>query len=297
MKEESKTKKVVKKTAPKTVSKKVVKTTKAAPKKTSVKKIAAPKTSASKKSTVKKTLTPKKTVVKKESTAVKTSTSKPAVKKVATKVSTTKKVAPKVEEKKVETAVVASKVESQKLEGELNQKLVLRVVLVVAFTLIFIIFVMGIIDTMINPFRYGGSQPSYIISNNILKESNVIDVREAKYKLKPLNGDYFVYVSYSSNKINSFERKLVEMLDKYDIKDKFYYINANPIKEYDNQVELANKYLGYTDVLISKIPTIVYVNKDNIVRIENIITRSDNNMISTGDFQNLLDINGFKAKK
>ena len=55
-------------------------------------------------------------------------------------------------------------------------------------------------------------------------------------------------------------------------------------------VKLVNEYLGYSDVLVSKVPTILYVNEDNIIRIENIITRDDDELITSGDFQKLLDI-------
>lgn len=280
MKEE--TKKTVKKSAPKT--------TKAAAKKAVVKKATAKTaTKASTKSSVKKT-----------STKVATKKS-PIVKKSASKVSSAKKtpvpvktvVEEHVEEKK--EVVIEQKVASD----ELNRDLILRVVLVIAFTLIFVILIIGFVDSMIHPIKGGVNQsvaPSYIVSNNLLKESNIIDIKEAKYKLSVLNGDYFVYVTYNSNAINSFEKKLVKLLDEYVIREKFYYIDASSIKDFDNKIELANKYLGYNDASISKIPTIIYVNKDNEIRSENIITRSDEKMIQIDDVQKLLDINGYTKK-
>ena len=264
-------------------------------KKNGTKKVTTKKTVASKSSTTKKATVTKKVVtspIKKTTKKVNSSTStkKTPVRKV-------KAVSGDVDKKQIILEPILE-AEVKKEENDLNKDLIIRVLLVVSFTLIFILLIIGFVESMINMSNNSKTKvDSYIVSKDVLKESNIIDIRDARYKLKSLTGDYFIYVTYSTNNINNFEQKLVNILDKYDIKDKFYYIDANPIREYDNKIELANKYLGYTDVLLSNIPTIIYVNKDNIVRIENIITKNDNKMITIGDFQNLLDINEFKAMK
>ena len=160
---------------------------------------------------------------------------------------------------------------------------------------------MGFIGSLTNSITVNSDvKKSYLVSEKIVEPRNAIDIRSASKILENINGDYFVYISYTNknyDNVQTLERGLANLIDKYDLKNKFYYVNIDPVMNYDNSIDLINKYMGYTDVLISKVPTIVYVNKDNIVRRENIITRLDDNLITVGDFQSLLDNNQFVAKK
>ncbi|MBR1416243.1 MAG: hypothetical protein IJ572_00295 [Bacilli bacterium] len=289
-------------------------------KKTSVKKETAKKASTTKTSAAKRVVTKTATAAKK--TTTKKVTTKPTTKTVAkssakktasvkapAKKTTSKKVVKKketiAEPKEVTTSrIIESSVakeiapEVKVEESNTNKDLVLRSIIIMTYTIIIVLLVIGFIDSLINAKPNKVDTDSYIVSKQVLKESNIIDIRDARTKFSNFNGNYFIYLSYSNNSlINTFEKELENVIDKYGLKDKFYYVSLDAIKDYDNRLELTNKYLGYTDVLVTKLPTIIYVNNDNIVRRENIITREDNNLITIGDFQNLLDINNFKTKK
>ena len=274
MKEETK-----KTTTKKTVTRKS--TTTGTTKKTTAKS-SKPKTKTTK-ATATKT-TPVKKVSTKKTTTKKSSTSKP-------KTSTTKKttsVAKKVTEPKV---AVTKKVE----EENLNRDLILRSVLLISYTLIIVLLIMGFIDSLskVNAPKVEKEVTSYIEKNNLFSKSNIIELEDASFKLNALNGDYFVYITYTDEKVNAFEKELIELLNEKNIKDKFYYVNIDKIKDETNVIELVNKYLNYKDALVTKVPTIVYINKDNVLRVENIINRLDNNMMDINDVQSLLDRNGF----
>src|SRR5574344_245545 len=135
---------------------------------------------------------------------------------------------------------------------------------------------------------------SYLVETNSIKSDNVLSLTDAKTKLNGLSGDYFIYISYqNSNEIYRLEKKLASVIKSYNLTDKFYYIDVKSIKDNDNYIQELNALLGYRDVLVKNVPTIIYVDSKNIIQYQNIITRTDNKMMNIGDFQQLLDINGF----
>lgn len=249
-----------------------------------------------KKTTTKKTSTKKVSASKKTTGVKKTTTKKKSV--------TPKKTAPK-KQTNISTAVESVikeevKVEPKK-EVKRNTDLLLRAILTMSYTLITVILVIGFGETYINNLKVEPAfKPPYLVQQEILNKSNILTLDNAKEVLGSLDGDYFVYVGYT--KMYNGEMRILDMgisglIEKYDLKDKFYYLNIDSIIRKKNKVALVNSYLGYKDVLISKVPTIVYVNSENIVRRENIITREDDKLITVGDFQKLLDINQFVVKK
>ena len=256
-----------------------------------------------KKTSAKKPTT-KKTAVKKNVTK-KTTTKKAPVKKTTTKKSATKTSTSSKTNKRVISVITNEELNKQETikteESTYDKELLLRMILIIAYTLIIAILLMGFIESYTNNLKVTDDyKPSYIVTEEILNKKNVLKLDSAEFELSKLNGDYFVYIGYTkiNNKdVELFEMGLANLIDKYDLKDKFYYVNIDSIIKEKNCIELVNKYLGYSDVLVSKVPTILYVNEDNIIRIENIITREDNKMITVGDFQKLLDINQFVAKK
>ena len=249
-----------------------------------------------KKTTTKKTTTKKVSASKKSTGVKKTTTTK---KKAAPKKTTPKKVVTKsvTEEKVIKEEV---KVEP-KQETKYNTDLLLRVVLTVAYTLITAILIIGFAETYTSNLKVESNYKSaYLVEEEIIDESHILSLNNAKNVLDSLNGDYFVYVGYTkmyNSEVQILDMGIANLINKYDLKDKFYYLNIDSIINKKNKIALVNKYLGYRDVLISKIPTIVYVNSENIVRIENIITREDDKLMTVGDFQKLLDINQFVIKK
>ena len=89
------------------------------------------------------------------------------------------------------------------------------------------------------------------------------------------------------------EKELKTIIDDYNLNSQFYYINVTEYKDKTNYIDQINEALNLYDNVITKVPTIVYV-EDNHVSADNIIKREDNQLMSADDFQQLLDIKGFK---
>lgn len=140
-----------------------------------------------------------------------------------------------------------------------------------------------------NVYKY---ENSYLVTSKTIKQDRVVSYNNAKEYFSGLTGDYYIYIGYNDNKdVYNLEKKLRTVIKNYNLEDKFYYININNLKNDSNVVEEVNAYLGYRDARVSQVPTIIYVNKNNVVKIENIVARDDNNLMTVGDFQKILDIN------
>ena len=238
--------------------------------------------SKTKKSTPKKVTSKTSTVKATKKTPVKKVEAKKTVKKATPKKTTVKKVA----EKKVTPKKVVKKPVEKKYEWK-------QYLYYIAFVLILFIIIIGIWD-IATYYAFDNSNTSYLVSSRTIKKNKSLVLKHAKETFNNLNGDYFVYVSYTGNKnIYTLERKIRRIIKEYDIEDKFYYVNVDGLKTEDGRFEKINYYLNLKDAKITKVPTIYYVNKDNEVLYKNIITRTDDNDMEIGDFQKLLDINGF----
>ena len=256
---------------------------------------------ASKKSDVKET----KKVVKK--TTKKTTTKKAAPKKVEEK-KTTKKVVKKpvkkVETKKVEKKVAPKKVEVVKEEPkvEVKQEVKKEVLTVEARRYIYFVglLVLGFILIIAawdiyTYYSFDAYHTSYLVNTATIKKDNVIKLNDAKEVFKKLKGNYFVYVSYTDDKeIYKLEKKIKKLVDKYKLNDKFYYINVDDEKKEKDFMNLINQYLNTEDVNIKNLPTIFYVNSEGEVTYNNVIAKEEGKLMDIGDFQKLIDINGYR---
>ena len=239
------------------------------------------KESSNKKNSVRKNTT-KKTVVKKSQ-----------AKKVQAK-APVKKVVKKTPVKNIQTKVEPKK-EIKLNSNELNKELILKTIVIVSYTLIIAILIMGFVDSMVKTYTTSvEANAPYIISSGAVDETMNVDLSLARLRFANLKGDYFVYLNYgSSTSAKSLEIGIKALIEQYNLKDKFYYINIDSLKNEEDEITKINEALGLQEALISKVPTIYYVNSDGILRIENIIARSDDNIMTIGDFQNLLDINNY----
>ncbi len=262
----------------------------------------------------KKKTTAKKTSTKKSSAAAKKNTTKVAAKKTTTKKSVAKKapakkataakkvvkkapakVAVKPVVEKVEEVKVANEVKVSEEKETLNKNLVMRAILLMAYTLIIVFLVIGFVDSLTKNASESPKRTisSYVKTGNVLEKSNIIDLEDASFKLSALNGDYFIYISYTDKNVNVFERDLIKLFNNKKLKGKLYYVNVDEIKDEENMVSLVNKYLSFKDALVNKVPSLVYVNKENIIRSENIVAGSGDKLLSINEVENLLDRNGF----
>lgn len=130
---------------------------------------------------------------------------------------------------------------------------------------------------------------SYLEKNNLVKETININ----NYNISN-NGDYFIYISYRGQKdIYNLEKNLKELIKKYNLQDKYYYIDVTDKLGNKELLQEINTALKLEDFQVKQVPTIIYFNKNNEVLRNNIITREDNNLIEAADFQKLLDIIGY----
>ena len=247
--------------------------------------------------------------MKEESKKKKTTTKKTTnTKKSASVKSTTKKTTSTKAKKKKKRVITRISKDELKYNDEIeikekenNKDVMLRAILAISYLLIILILVIGFLEPYVNHLKVESNyKPAYLVEEEILDEDNIIKLEDAEDVLGELDGDYFVYIGYTkmhNSDVQTLDMGIANLINNYGLKDKFYYINIDSILSKKNRVDLVNYYLAYKDVLVTKIPTIIYVNSENIVRPENIITRDDDKLITVGDFQKLLDINQFVVKK
>lgn len=129
---------------------------------------------------------------------------------------------------------------------------------------------------------------SYLVKEKILQE--ITDITEASSVFLEAPSTYFILVSYTGDeKVYNMEKELKDIIKDNDLSDKMYYLNVTSIKDEENYIDKINKELNLTDKKITQVPSVVYIKDGKAV---DIISRSDNNMMSSGDLQKMLDING-----
>lgn len=101
--------------------------------------------------------------------------------------------------------------------------------------------------------------------------------------------EYFVLISYTKDEDTyNLEVGLKNIIDKYKLNDKFYYLNVESIMNEDNYINRINN--AFNTDKIKKVPTILYYKDGSIL---DVVERYDNNPINASDFQKLLDIYGY----
>lgn len=97
---------------------------------------------------------------------------------------------------------------------------------------------------------------SYLITTNTLN-NEIKDLKEIEQILSESPTRYFVYISYTQDEsIYKLEKKLKKLIDNYEIKDEFYYINVTNQVENANLINELNK--KFDTQSIENIPCILY---------------------------------------
>ena len=137
---------------------------------------------------------------------------------------------------------------------------------------------------------------SYLEKYNII--TNIItDIDEIKDVFAEVPDSYFIYISYTGNEeIYDMEKDLAKIIKRYNLSEDMYYINVTDLKDKKDYINKLNNTLGLKDVIITQVPTIIYF-KDGEVTKGNIISRSDDKLMSSGDFQKLLDKNEIQKQE
>lgn len=128
---------------------------------------------------------------------------------------------------------------------------------------------------------------SYLITSNTLSVE-IKDLSETVQVLKESPSEYFVYISYTNDeKVFNFEKKLKKIIDNYNLKDEFYFVNVTNIKDDENFYSEIND--TFNTKLISNIPSILHFKNNELKKV---IYNKDLNKTYT-DFENLLKENEF----
>lgn len=131
---------------------------------------------------------------------------------------------------------------------------------------------------------------SYLVSTETIT-LEINEENELKQVFLEAPEEYFVYIGYRNDKdIYNLEKELKPIIDDYNLKDIFYYVDATELRKSDNYLEMLNETLKLNNEKIDKIPTIIYFSKDNY----EIVNRDDENIIKAADFSKLLDIKEFE---
>lgn len=100
---------------------------------------------------------------------------------------------------------------------------------------------------------------SYLItSNTISLEMN--EINQISSVLSETPNYYFVYISYTKDKdVYNLEKKLKPLVDEYNLKDNFYFINVTDIKdENKNYKDDIAQELNVDNEILNKVPIILY---------------------------------------
>lgn len=160
----------------------------------------------------------------------------------------------------------------------INNYLVVGVVMVL--TVVFVLMGFKIYKN----YRYNlYSEPYLLKSKTLILEVTSIEEIQSAFKETPTN--YFILISKTGNEeVYNLEKKLKPIIDRYNLKDIFYYIDATNMIKQENYLTNLNQALGL-DNQIKDIPTILYFNNGKIVS-DGIIEK--NEMI--GELERLIDI-------
>ncbi len=129
---------------------------------------------------------------------------------------------------------------------------------------------------------------SYLISSNVISnEINSLDELSDVFSEAP--SEYFLYIGYTNDKnVYDMEVDLKKIINKYDLRDKFYYLNVDSLKENEGFIEEINSALALDKEKITSIPTILYY-KDHSLVAGGIIHKEANSLMQASDFEQLLE--------
>ncbi|HAB66994.1 MAG TPA: hypothetical protein DCE23_06460 [Firmicutes bacterium] len=130
---------------------------------------------------------------------------------------------------------------------------------------------------------------SYLISEKII--SNELNgLEEVADVFSEVPNSYYVYISYTGDEeIYKMEEELSSLIKDYHLADNFYFFNVSSFKDDKDCIDKINEVFNLEDNKVTSIPTIIYF-KDG--KASNIIKNEGRGIMSVGEFQKMLDING-----
>ncbi|MFI3260261.1 MAG: DUF6568 family protein [bacterium] len=131
---------------------------------------------------------------------------------------------------------------------------------------------------------------SYLISSNTTPLV-LNTVEELSTTLLESPQDLFIFTGYTGDLDEyNLEQDLKDIIDDYNLSDRFYYLNVTNLKEDENFLEDLSTILGDT---ITSLPAIIYVSND---KVSNTVS-SSNAFLEAEDFIKLLEIHDFEKNK
>lgn len=204
------------------------------------------------------------------------------------KVSSSKKEVKKEPEKKVtEKKVTEEKVitKAAAKENKLTQEKLNNICLIAGIVVLVAVLVIFYFSRVGSAKRAERISASYLLTSETIS-LEIKSLAEVSQTLNEVPNEYFVLISYTKNQDTyNLEKGLKDIIDKYNLSDRFYYLNVTNLKEEDNYLEQINNAFNTNN--ITAIPTILYYKDGKLV---DLVKRADNNIINAGDFQQLLDI-------
>ncbi len=101
-------------------------------------------------------------------------------------------------------------------------------------------------------------EKSYLVDNGAVSLTiNSLD--EIKQVFSEAPESYFVFISYTKDETEyKLENRLKPIIDSYELKDSFYYLNTNDIKDDNDLYDKINDKFKLTKDKINSIPIIIY---------------------------------------
>ena len=129
---------------------------------------------------------------------------------------------------------------------------------------------------------------SYLVKEKIISQE-IQNLEGVKDAFSEAPETYFIYISYTgSEEVYDLEKNLKDIINGYELNDQIYYLNITSIKDDKDYLKKINDALDLEEGTIKSVPTILYYNEGKVV---DIVERNDDNMMNSGDFQKLLDVN------
>lgn len=129
---------------------------------------------------------------------------------------------------------------------------------------------------------------SYLVTTSTVTYE-IKDLSEIVQVLKESPSEYFVYISYNNDEeIYKLEKKLKKIIDEYNLKDEFYYINVTDIKDDENLYTRLNDSFNTTQ--IQNVPCILYFKNNQLFKV---IIEKDK-VFNVNDFKDVLTKNEYE---
>ena len=128
--------------------------------------------------------------------------------------------------------------------------------------------------------KYG---TSYLISSNTIN-LEIKDYEEIPLVLSETSNDYFIFINYLNvEETYKLEKELKDVIDEYNLKDIFYYINVTKLKEKKDYLDNLNDALNL-DNKIESVPTILYYHNNELAE----VIANKNDIISADDLEDII---------